>query len=383
MVNRVVLDLFLGDSGKGKIVDLLAKRSVGVIRFNGSNNAGHTLSVDGKVFKTHAVPSGVLYQNITNFIAHGCAINPEVLFKEIAMFPKSKVVISGDAHIIFPHHIETDCYRESLFKIGTTKQGVGPVFEDKAARRGLRYKDFLLSEQEFVEKVHKQNSNTNLNDYRDFYQKYKAITSSVIIDGVEFIHQLKKSGDLVFEGAQGTYLDVDLGHYPYCTSSNTTIGAVFTGTGISPKDINEVVGIFKAYGSYVGTREDFLDIEEQDLNDQLCDLGQEFGATTGRRRRLCWLDLDQIKRSIMINGCSHLGMTRLDTLGQMPVIKIKFQNKLHQFESWGDLKGVSDINQLPLSCMQYISFVEKALEMQIAIFGVGAEREAVLFQNYK
>lgn len=386
MTNRVVLDLFLGDSGKGKIVDLLAEKSIAVVRYNGSNNAGHTLKVCGKTFKTHAVPSGVLYAHTTNFIGHGCAINPKVLIKEIEMFKDSKVFISGQAHLILPHHIEIDIDRESRFQIGTTKQGVGPVFEDKVSRRGIRYQDLLLSENELMKKISQQLverqklSFSVMNELKTYKEK---LSDRIIFDGVEFIHKLKKTGDIVFEGAQGTYLDIDMGNYPFVTSSNTTIGSVFTGTGISPKDIDEVIGIFKAYGSYVGTRTDFPDIEEESLNNKLCELGNEYGTTTGRRRRLCWLDLDLIKKAIMINGCTHLGITRLDTLGQMPIIKVKYNNNLVEFEPWGDLKSISDINILPEKCLTFIRYIEAALEMKISILGVGAERQEVIFNDYQ
>jgi adenylosuccinate synthase len=376
MKNVVVLDLFLGDSGKGKIVDYLASRASNVVRFNGSNNAGHTLKVGNDVFKTHAVPSGILYNHTINFIAHGCAIDPLVLLKEIEQFKhlNDKIVISGQAHIIMPDHIELDIEREKRFAIGSTRRGVSPAFEAKYGRRGLRYIDLFLSYEEFCQKA-----NSNL-DLELFYNESIKLREHIISDGVEFIHELTRL-PTVFEGAQGTFLDIDIGDYPFVTASNCTIGSVFTGTGLNPKQIDEVVGVIKSYGSYVGTNQSFDDIKDETINDLLCELGQEYGTTTGRRRRLCWLDLDQISKAIKINGPTKLAITRLDTLGQLPFAYIKSQGVLKKFETWGDLSNISSIQDLPSAAKEFLSFIENTLNVPIWAVGIGPERSQLLIKE--
>lgn len=385
MTNTVVLDLFLGDSGKGKIIDYLAEKANSVVRFNGSNNAGHTLKLDSQTYKTHALPSGVLYSHITNFIGHGCVINPVQLLKEIETFKhfNSKIYISGNAHMILPYHISDDIQRESHRGVGSTKQGVSPAFEAKSGRRGIQYKDLLLSETEFKEKVRfalpiisYQFQATEI-----YEQLGERLRPYIVKDSINFIHNLAKSGGMLFEGAQGTFLDIDVGEYPYVTASNCTIGAVLTGTGLNMKQIDEIVGVIKAYGSYVGTSVNFVDIADQELNDKLCELGQEYGATTGRRRRLCWLDLDQIELAVKINGPTKLAITRMDTLGQLSKIYLKHNNELIPFKPWGDLKGITNIEDLPFSAKKYLDYIETALSTPIWAVGVGAERKELLVRN--
>lgn len=378
MKNTVVLDLFLGDSGKGKVVDYLAANHKTVVRFNGANNAGHTLKVDGKTYSTHAVPSGVLYSHTTNLIGHGVTLDPYVLKEELESFPFAKVLISGNCHVILPEHIEQDIVNEKKYKIGSTKRGVSPAAISKYGRTGMLYSDFLLTDAEFDKRLPqlRDNAFSALVVYkglRDFFREY------VLEDSVNWIHD--NADGLLFEGAQGTFLDIDFGHYPFVTASNSTIGSVYTGTGINPTQIDEVVGLFKAYGSYVGTNEDFKDIEDEDLNNKLCDLGQEYGATTGRRRRLCWLDLDAIKKAVKINGPTQLAITRMDTLGQMPVVKLTYQGQTMEYVPWGDLSGVETIEELPASAKGFLWFIENALGVQIKMVGVGPERDQLLIKE--
>jgi len=381
--NTVILDLFLGDSGKGKISDFLAENYNSVIRFNGANNAGHTIQINNIQYKTHAVPSGVLYSHTTNFISHGCAIDPYVLVEEIKQFKSlnPNIFISGQAHVILPYHIAMDIEREIEFGIGSTKRGVAPAYESKASRMGMRYQDFLLDRDVFIKKYQllpmiKAAYDIILKVYDDLSSFLK---DHIILDGVSFVHNLVDKGPALFEGAQGTFLDIDLGSYPYVTSSNCTIGAVLTGTGLNMNDIQEVIGVIKSYGSYVGTNPDFNDIKEEDLNNQLCSLGNEYGATTGRRRRLCWLDLDKIKKAVRINGPTKLAMTRMDTLGQMPKVFLKSDEKLLEFEPWGDISSVKQSSDLPDKAREYINFVEKTLEVPIWAIGNGPKREDLIF----
>lgn len=383
--NTVVLDPFLGDSGKGKIVDYLAKDAVAVVRFNGSNNAGHTLKLDGKTFKTHSVPSGVLHPHTINFIAHGCVINPEKLVKEIKQFKdlNNKIFISGGAHMVLPHHIREDEAKESTSKgIGSTKQGVAPAYASKYARAGLRFQDLLRSRGNFIEVCEKRLEEEQIDEAIITFERYSNFLKDYIIsDGVQFIHDLAKKGNIVFEGAQGTFLDVDIGDYPYVTSSSCTIGSVLTGTGLNLKQINEVVAVIKSYGSYVGTSEDFPDIEDLDLNKNLRILGQEYGTTTGRARRLCWLDLDRLKKAMLINGPTKLVITRMDTLGQLSQVFLKHKGKLIEFEPWGDLQDVFNIEGLNNKSKQYLNYIEEALEVPIWGVGVGASREQLLVKD--
>lgn len=395
-MNTAVLDLFLGDCGKGKIVDYLAESHNSVVRFNGSNNAGHTLKHQGITYKTHAIPSGVLYKHTTNLIGHGCTIDPSVLVKEIQQFSdiNERVFISGNSHIILPEHIELDIEREKKFGIGSTKRGVSPAYEAKAGRRGLQYKDLLLEETEFKSKLNRiypsspltklvdKKTTAKINQALEVYQKYSQILKKhILTDSVGFLHDvLIPNGKILFEGAQGTFLDVDFGEYPFVTSSNCTVGSIFTGTGLNPNQLDQVIGVIKAYGSYVGTNSDFQDIEDQKLNQQLCDLGQEYGATTGRRRRLCWLDLDMIKRAVQINGPTKLVITRMDTLGQMPEIYIKSNNQLHKFRSWGNLSDVKTFHDIPNPAMRYLNFIYSKLQVPIWAIGTGPERKDLIIK---
>lgn len=385
MRNSAVLDLFLGDSGKGKIVDYLAKDAIGTIRFNGSNNAGHTLMFEGKKYKTHSIPSGILYPHTINFIAHGCVINPLKLIEEIEAFKQinNKVFISGNAHIILPSHIRQDCEKEESGKgIGSTKQGVSPAYASKYARTGIQFKDLLLPKHDYLNKCLIKIAKDLLEEVVFIYEKCSDILKNhIVIDGVDFIHNLANKGNLVFEGAQGTFLDIDIGEYPFVTSSNCTVGAILTGTGLNTKHLHEVIGVIKAYGSYVGANLEFQDIKDQQINDLLCKLGEEFGTTTGRRRRLCWLDLDQIAISNKINGSDKLAITRMDTLGQLPQVYLKHQNNLIQFEPWGNLQHISDIDELPLSAQKFLDYIQKVLKTPIWAVGTGPSREQLLIRK--
>jgi adenylosuccinate synthase len=392
MTNTVVLDLFLGDSGKGKIVDYLAQNASSVIRFNGSNNAGHTLQVNGKIFKTHAVPSGVLYPHTINFIGHGCVIDPQVLLEEIEQFKdhNNNIHISGNAHIILPHHIQLDISREESVDldgnkrgVGSTRRGVSPAYEAKHGRSGLRYKDLLLSSEEFQKKIKQLFQETlHRSEATTLYENFsKKLRSHIVEDSIEFVHSLASKGSIVFEGAQGTFLDVDIGEYPYVTSSNCTIGAVMTGTGLNMSQVNKIVGVVKAYGSYVGTNTSFPDIADESINNQLRELGQEYGATTGRPRRLCWLDLDQISTAVKINGPHCLAITRTDTLGQLPIVCVKYKNELISFEPWGDLKDLRDINDIPKSLWRFLNYIEDTLKVDVEYIGTGPGREDLIQCN--
>jgi adenylosuccinate synthase len=238
----------------------------------------------------------------------------------------------------------------------------------------MRYIDLFLSYEDFCQKA------CSKVDLKSFYEEAIQLRGYIVLDGVEFLHKLI-SRPTVFEGAQGTFLDVDIGDYPFVTASNCTIGSVFTGTGLNPNHIDEVIGVIKSYGSYVGTNQSFEDIEDKVINDQLCQLGQEYGTTTGRRRRLCWLNLDQISKAIKINGPTKLAITRLDTLGQLPFAYIKSRRELKKFSTWGDLSNISSIEDLPSSAKEFLQFIEDTLNVPIWAVGVGPERHQLLIKE--
>jgi len=366
MKNYVILDLYLGDSGKGKISDYLSslEGAKAVIRFNGSNNAGHTIKHENKTYKTHCVPSGVLHPHIINLIGQGCNINIHKLLEEINCFPNAKIFISSNAHVITENHIQRDIEQEKIYSIGSTKQGVSPSYQDKYARKGIRNGYFLLNENEFNEKIKKLGINEQTKEeYIKLYNQAKELIKPYVKTNCnQFVNELLKQGGVVFEGAQGTYLDIDMGDYPFVTSSNTTIGSVFTGTGANPKLVDCVIGVFKAYSTYVGTNNSFKDLPEA-IGNKLCELGHEYGTTTGRKRRVGWLDLDAINNACEINGVDKCIMTKLDILSHLDIYKLIHNGEEQSFDN-------------KKSFMNYLS---NNIKSPIWAVGVGPERKDLYF----
>lgn len=416
-----------GDEGKGKIVDYFAKDVDYVVRFQGGNNAGHTLVVDGEVYKLHLIPSGVLYKNKRIVLGNGMVIDPEVLVSEMDSFTdrgiKLNMLISDRAHIIFPFHILMDGmideYKGKL-GAGTTRRGIGPCYADKAERFGIRMVD-LLDKKIFKEKydklfdlkmntfkrLYRQKVDLNKNDIFNHYwklgQKLKKYVGDV---SVELNDAMDKGQTILFEGAQGTMLDNDHGVYPHTTSSNTIAGGVCTGAGVGPTKIDRVIGVVKAYLSRVGSSPLPTEGNAKEAA-HLREKGQEFGTTTGRPRRCGWIDLVQLRHAVRVNGLTSLAITKIDVLGGLKRIPIcvnyKLGNKIishmpasldvfrkckpvyKYIPGWQDLteedfalivkKGY---NALPKNMKKYIKIIEQEIKVPVELISVGPDRKATI-----
>jgi adenylosuccinate synthase len=341
MANTILIGAQWGDEGKGKIIDVLTEQADIVVRTQGGNNAGHTVFIKGKKYVLHLVPSGILRKNKRCVIGNGTVIDPVSLVEELEGLRKLKIKVNGNlfvsetAHLVLPYHRELDAQREVLKgknKIGTTKRGIGPAYGDKAARTGLRLLDLVQPERftgQLETKIRENNEilkafgakplsfKTVLADYLAA-GKYLApfVTNTVV-----YLHKALREGkDILFEGAQGTFLDIDHGTYPFVTSSNTTAGGACTGSGIAPHRMDRVVGVMKAYTTRVG--EGPLPTENAEIADMLHAMGREFGATTGRARRCGWFDAVATRHACMVNGIDDLAVTNLDGLDSLETIKV-------------------------------------------------------------
>ena len=412
--NTVVVGLQWGDEGKGKVVDLLAGNARHVVRFQGGNNAGHTLVVDGETVILHLIPSGVLQPNTTCIIGNGVVVDPEVLVQEIdaleargrAIAPDA-LLLSSDAHLVLPIHRTLDGLREQALggsKIGTTKKGIGPTYEDKVARRGIRA-GALLDLARF--RRHIQGTLAEKN--RIFSEWYGADTvtddelvqwaqplaerlSPFIRDAVSHLHDAQDKGErILFEGAQGTYLDVDHGTYPFVTSSNTVAGNAAAGTGVGPRDLHTVVGIAKAYATRVGSGPfptQLDDVEEEALRSK----GGEFGATTGRPRSCGWFDAPMVRHAVRLNGVTHLALTKLDILSGLETLKIAVDHDTPEggerfsggpiyedVAGWSeDITGCRTWEALPQACRDYVERIEALVGVRAGLISVGPGREQVI-----
>jgi adenylosuccinate synthase len=412
--NTVVVGLQWGDEGKGKVVDLLAAHARHVVRFQGGNNAGHTLVVDGETVILHLIPSGILQPNTTCIIGNGVVVDPEVLVGELDALEArgysigpDDFLISADAHLVLPIHRSLDDLREHALggaKIGTTKKGIGPAYEDKVARRGVRV-GALLDLERFRRHIQATLAEKN----RIFAEWYQAPTftdddlvawaqpfaerlAPFIRDAVSHLHEAQDQGErILFEGAQGTYLDVDHGTYPFVTSSNTVAGNAAAGTGVGPKDLHTVVGIAKAYATRVGsgpfpTRLD--SVEEEALRAK----GGEFGATTGRPRSCGWFDAPMVKHAIRLNGVTHLTLTKLDILSGLERLKIATSHNTQpgeerftggpiyeEWEGWSqDISACRNWEELPKQAKAYVERIENLVGVRAGLISVGPGREQVI-----
>jgi adenylosuccinate synthase len=426
VANVVIVGTQWGDEGKGKIVDLLAKHTDLVIRFQGGNNAGHTMVVGGDQLITHLIPSGILQQKVC-VIGNGVVVDPAVLIEELDHLESRDVDISPNslkisekAHLIMPYHKQIDHAREQLKgekKIGTTGRGIGPAYEDKATRRGIRLID-LLDPEEFRDKV------KIILDEKNFYLKH--YLSAETLDGTRIIdqyeayaerlapyvtnisiiidHAIKNGSHVLFEGAQGTHLDIDHGTYPFVTSSNTIAGNACCGAGIGPAAITDVIGIVKAYTTRVGKGPFPAELLDE-VGERIQEKGAEFGATTGRRRRCGWLDTVILRNAVRLNGLTSLAVTKLDVLGGLDPLKIctgyEYKGEiLNDFPAslkvlgdcqpvydtlpgWsGDISGAQEIKDLPLNAKNYLNRIEDLTETPIHIVSVGAERnQTIVMKN--
>ena len=409
MINSIaILGAQWGDEGKGKIVDLLTEKCDAVVRFQGGHNAGHTLVVDGKITILHLIPSGILHHNVKCIIGNGVVLSLDALTEEIEVLRKknidveNKLLLSDGCPLILPIHIELDKARETKkgkSKIGTTGRGIGPAYEDKISRRGLRLGDLsdpenllknleeLLDYHNFILKNYYNSSVFDKNEVYEklllHYEKY----SKFIIDVPRYIDiAFQENKKVVFEGAQGALLDIDHGTYPFVTSSNTTVGGIFTGSGVSPKKLNYILAIVKAYTTRVGSGPFMTELFDNN-GKQLAEIGHELGATTGRERRCGWIDLVALKRSVIINGFTGICLTKIDVLDQFKEIKacVDYKNNkpvYENFEGWmTDISQIKNYDELPEKVKIYINAIQDFLGVPIDIISNGPGRDQNIFIN--
>jgi adenylosuccinate synthase len=415
----VVVGTQWGDEGKGKLTDLLAADMDLVVRYQGGHNAGHRIVVGGEAFALQLVPSGVLYPHITPVIGNGVVVDPAVLLDEVdALGAKgvdtSRLVVSGNAHLIMPYHRELDRLTERFLgknALGTTKRGIGPAYADKSARVGLRVQD-LLDPKIFREKLDLVLHEKNL-VLTKVYNRLPIPASEIaatyldeiaprlapmIGDTVHLLHEAMGRGErILLEGAQATFLDLDHGTYPFVTSSNPVAGGAATGSGLGPRDLSRIVGIAKAYVTRVGAGPFPTELDGE-LADLLVERGYEFGTNTGRRRRVGWFDAVMARQAARLNSLTELALTKLDVLDTLEEVRVcvgyeaggvrydhppYHQSVLHDvtpvyetLPGWGvDLSGVTDYEQLPGAAKSYVRFIEETTGVPVAVVGVGPGRE--------
>tara|TARA_Y100001934_G_scaffold22236_1_gene25015 strand:- start:1808 stop:3025 length:1218 start_codon:yes stop_codon:yes gene_type:complete len=397
--NTLILGLQWGDEGKGKIVDALSENVFAVCRFQGGHNAGHTIKVDGVQTVLHLIPSGVLHRSVKCLIGNGVVLSLEAIKKEIKGLEEFGVEIQNRLHIsencplILPSHIKIDQVRDKDEFIGTTGRGIGPAYEDKVGRRAIRFGDLkdetlLRKKVSRLIKIHNKLLKhfydsepfsedeilNNLLSYKDFAESFSINTTDLLMAWAE------EGKEVLFEGAQGTFLDIDHGTYPYVTSSSTTIGGVSSGLGIGPKHINNVIGVVKAYATRVGEGPFTTELFDKD-GDEIAKRGNEFGATTGRPRRCGWLDLVALKKAIFINSVDSLCITKADVLDTFENINVCIdydgENPVYKsFEGWQeDTSQFSLYDELPQKLKDYIKFIEEFVNCKVSIISVGPSRE--------
>ena len=422
MANTILVGAQWGDEGKGKIIDVLTEQADVVVRYAGGNNAGHTVFLGVKKFVLHLVPSGILRKNKLCVIGNGVVVDPIGLVEEIVGLQKIGVkvtpknfVLSETAHVVFPYHRELDAQREVLKgknKIGTTKRGIGPAYGDKAARVGLRVND-LIDTARLEEKLSVRIKENNIvlkslgakplsfkQVFADYNAAGKFLKPFVQNTVVLLHHAMRDNGNILFEGAQGTFLDIDHGTYPFVTSSNTTAGGACTGSGVPPHRMDRVVGVMKAYTTRVG--EGPLPTENAEISDLLHGMGREFGATTGRARRCGWFDSVATRHATMVNGIDDLAITNLDGLDTVETIKVcvayRHGKKQYdfvpndaqalaecepvyvEFEGWRTpTDQARKFADLPPKARAYLKAIAELTDAKLFIASVGPAREQTIF----
>lgn len=424
--NVVVLGTQWGDEGKGKIVDLLTDQAAAVVRYQGGHNAGHTLVVGGKKTVLHLIPSGILRENVLCLIGNGVVLSPAALIEEMDILEKEGVPvkerlrISPNCPLILPNHIALDQAREKKrgnAKIGTTGRGIGPAYEDKVARRAIRVADLVRGGEALVAQL------TELLDYHNFQltqyygveavkledvialcDEWRKVVAPLVIDVTTELHNYRKNGqNIMFEGAQGSLLDVDHGTYPYVTSSNTTAGGVSSGSGLGPLHLDYVLGITKAYTTRVGAGPFPTELMYDAANDtgdaigkHLGTVGHEFGASTGRQRRCGWFDAEILRRSVDVNSLSGICLTKLDVLDGLDEVKIcvgyeaadsgcigssdalafaALKPIYETMSGWSESTvGATRMDQLPANAIAYVKRIEQLIECPIDIVSTGPDR---------
>ncbi|WP_338356257.1 adenylosuccinate synthase [Yeosuana marina] len=424
MAVDLLLGLQWGDEGKGKIVDVLTSKYNIIARFQGGPNAGHTLVFNGRKHVLHTIPSGIFHDDATNLVGNGVVIDPVIFKKELDKLEEQDVdyrkslLVSRKAHIILPTHRLLDAASEASkgkAKIGSTLKGIGPTYMDKTGRNGIRVGDLELSDwkERYRALADKHESMIDFYDVdieydlaeleKEFFEAVDVLKSIKFIDSEEYIYQAQKSGKTILaEGAQGSLLDIDFGTYPYVTSSNTTAAGACTGLGVSPSQIGDVFGIFKAYTTRVGSGPFPTELFDED-GATMSRVGNEFGATTGRPRRCGWLDLVALRYACQVNGVTQLMMMKGDVLSGFKTLKVctaynykgdiikhfpynidpeNVEPIFTEFKGWNeDLTAMSEVNQLPKELNAYIEFLEKELEIPITIVSVGPDRKQTIFRS--
>ena len=423
MPGLVIVGAQWGDEGKGKVVDLLAEQADAVIRFQGGNNAGHTIVRDGETFKFHLIPSGILYPGKPCVIGNGVVVDPKVLIGEIEGLRRQGIDLSGlrvsaNSHVIMPYHLLLDHAGEARLgkrEIGTTKRGIGPCYADKASRLGIRVQD-LLDEKILRQKIAAamepkapllrdfvKDPSLDLHQMTEDYRAFGDRLAPHIADTPPIAWDaLERDRLVVFEGAQGTLLDIDHGTYPFVTSSNPVAGAACVGAGVGPKSIDDVWGISKAYCTRVGAGPFPSELHDE-MGDRLREAGHEFGTTTGRARRCGWLDLVALRYAVRVNGLTGLVLTKLDVLTGIDPLPVAnsysgpegasfdefpyHQSVLHHVRGetvdlpgWTeDITGARTVDDLPPNARAYISFIEEQLGIPVVTVGVGPGREQIIW----
>ncbi|MDD5005192.1 MAG: adenylosuccinate synthase [Candidatus Omnitrophica bacterium] len=422
-MNTVIVGLQWGDEGKGKIIDFLSNDVDYIVRYQGGNNAGHTVVIKDKKYIFHLIPSGILYKDKVCVIGNGVVIDPQALIEEISVLKGQKVKIgknlkiSAIAHVIFPYHRILDKLRETKrdFKIGTTGRGIGPCYVDKFSRCGIRIKDLLCPD---ILKMKLKDNLREKNDifknafghpgfkFEELYKEYlaygKIIKEYVTDTTLLFNKAIKQKKSILFEGAQGTFLDIDFGTYPFVTSSNSVSGGACIGSGVAPVYINKVMGVVKAYATRVGEGPFPTEFDNK-LMQCVRERGKEYGATTGRPRRCGWFDSVMVKFAVMVNGANEIAVTKLDVLDNLKTIKVcvayKYKNKLFydfpqeaggldrikpvykEFPGWqSDTTAARDFKDLPKQARSYLGALEDLTGGRIKLISVGSSREETILK---
>ena len=420
--NVVVIGTQWGDEGKGKIVDWLTDHAQGVVRFQGGHNAGHTLVIGNKKTVLHLIPSGILRNDVTCYIGNGVVLSPPALLAEVRMLEeagvdvRSRLKISEACPLILPYHVALDLARETAKgagKIGTTGRGIGPAYEDKVARRAIRLQDLFYRERfaaklgevlDYHNFVLKNYFHVETVDFQRTLEEALALAEQIrpmVADVSNMLYKANQAGErLLFEGAQGSLLDVDHGTYPFVTSSNTTSGGAATGSGVAPQMLSYVLGITKAYTTRVGSGPFPTELEDE-IGQHLAKKGHEFGSTTGRARRCGWFDAAALKRSIQVNGVSGLCVTKLDVLDGMETLRIGVGYDTNgsvkdifpvgaeelagcvpvyeEMPGWkGSTEGIKRYEDLPLNAKNYLQRMEEVCGVPVDIISTGPDREETI-----
>lgn len=436
MPSTVLVGTQWGDEGKGKITDLIAGKYDYVVRYQGGNNAGHTVVHGDTKLALHLIPSGVMYEHAVPVIGNGVVIDPGALVKEMALLQAEGIScqnlkISCNAHIIMPYHKDLDGADEKVLgknSIGTTKRGIGPCYQDKAARKGIRVQDLmdekifrlkleaaLAQKNPILDKIYGLHTYT-VEEICDEYLPYATILKPYMAETTQLLNEAKRAGkNILFEGAQATMLDIDHGTYPYVTSSSCCSGGAPIGTGVGPMAINKVIGIMKAYTTRVGggpfpTEQLFPENggvgEEAEVGELLCSVGHEYGVTTGRKRRCGWLDAVIGKYAVDVNGLTDIALTKLDVLSEFDTIKVcvayEYEGKRYDYvpqqqsvlfhatpvydelPGWKgqDISECKTFEELPENAKHYVEYVEKFVGAPITMISVAPERDATIFRGW-